>query len=101
LVGLPDEPDCERIVAEARFDRLNPQAQYAELSCLVDEAYQNIGIGTYLCKRLMLLAKKGGLKGFTADVLIENAKMQKVLSKLKWNIKRKRVGATYRMIIEF
>ena len=101
LVGLPDNPDCERIVAEARFDRFNTQAQYAELSCLVDEDYQNIGIGTYLCEMLMLLAKTKRLKGFTADVLIENAKMQNVLSKMKWNIKRKRVGGTYRITIDF
>lgn len=101
LVGLPDDPDCERIIAEARFDRLNPQAQYAELSCLVDEAYQNIGIGTYLCEMLMSLARKRQVKGFTADVLIENTKMQNVLKKIKWDIKRERVGAAYRMTIDF
>lgn len=101
LVGLPDDPDCEQIIAEARFDRLNPQANYAELSCLVDEVYQNIGIGTYLCEMLILLAKKEQLKGLTADVLIENTKMQNVLNKMKWDIKLKRIGSTYRMTMDF
>ena len=101
LVGLPDALDCDRIVAEARFDRIGPQDPYAELSLMVDEAYQNMGLGTYLCEILAGLARERQLKGFTADVLTENIKMHHVLRKMSWNIKTRRLGGVNRMTMDF
>jgi RimJ/RimL family protein N-acetyltransferase len=97
LIGLPDDPDCERIIAEVRFDRLNLQDSYAELSIMVDEAYQHIGVGTYLCKRLARFAAERQLTGFTADVLTENIKMLHVFKKMGWDIKVKRLGGVNRL----
>lgn len=97
LIGLPDDPDCERIIAEVRFDRLNLQDPYAELSIMVDEAYQHIGVGTYLCKRLAHFAAERQLTGFTADVLTENIKMLHVFKKMGWDIKVKRLGGVNRL----
>ena len=45
---------------------------------MVDEKYQGIGIGSYLYKMLIRLAKDRGLKGFSAEVLQENQSMMKV-----------------------
>ena len=101
LVGLPDDPDCDRIVAEARFDRLSPRDDYAELSIMVDEAYQHCGVGPYLCQMLARFAKERHLKGFTADVLTENIKMHHVFKKMGWNIKSKRRGGVNRLTIDF
>jgi len=101
LVGLPDDPNCDRIIAEARFDRLNLKTPYAELSFQVDEAYQHVGIGTCLCETLTRLAKERQLKGFTADILTENKKMRLVFQKMGWNIKAKRFGGIDRLTMEF
>jgi acyl-CoA hydrolase len=101
LIGLPDDPNYDRIIAEARFDRLSPQAPYAELSFMVDEAYQHIGIGTYLCEMLTRLAKERQLKGFTAELLTENIKMHHVLKKMGWNIKVKPLGGVDRLTMKF
>jgi RimJ/RimL family protein N-acetyltransferase len=101
LIGLPDDPDCDRIVAEARFDRLSLQDPYAELSIMVDEAYQHVGVGTYLCRMLSRFAQERHLKGFTADVLTENTKMHHVLKKMGWNMKTQRVGGVNRLTMDF
>jgi len=101
LVGLPDDPDCDRIIAEARFDQLDFETPYAELSFMVDEGYQNIGIGTCLCDKLTLLAKERQLKGFTADILIENKRMRRVFQKMGWNMKAKRSGGIERLTMDF
>ncbi|WP_419662917.1 GNAT family N-acetyltransferase [Desulfosarcina variabilis] len=101
LVGCVDHPDYDRIIAEARFDRLSLKTPYAELSFMVDEQYQNMGIGTCLCETLTQLAKERQLKGFTADLLIKNKKMRHVFEKMGWNIKSKRSGRIERLTMDF
>lgn len=86
LVGLPDDPNCDRIIAEARFDRHDVKTPYAEASFMVDEAYQNLGIGSFLCETLSQMAKEQHLKGFTADILVENKKMRRIFRKMGWAI---------------
>jgi len=101
LIGLPEDPNSDRIIAEARFDRIDLKELYAELSFMVDEEYQHLGIGTYLCEKLTRLAKERQLKGFTADILTENEKMRRVFQKMGWNIKCKRSGGIDRLTMDF
>ena len=51
----------------------------AEVAFVVIDAYQGQGIGTLLTRHLTIIARAAGLKELTADVLPENAPMQKVL----------------------
>ena len=53
----------------------------ADVAFIVDEEYQGRGIATILLKQLISLARKEGLKGFTADVLSTNKPMLKVFEK--------------------
>jgi acyl-CoA hydrolase/RimJ/RimL family protein N-acetyltransferase len=101
LIGLIDDPNCDRIIAEARFDRLSPQATSAELSLMIDDEYQHIGIGTWLCEILIGLAKERQLKEFTADVLTNNLKMHHVFQKMDWTTKVKRVDEVDRLTMNF
>jgi acyl-CoA hydrolase/GNAT superfamily N-acetyltransferase len=80
IVGLTDEPDPSRIIAEARYI-ISGATSYAEIVFVVDEAYQGLGIGTYLYEILIEIARQRGLKGFTADVLFSNIGMMKVFRK--------------------
>ena len=101
LIGCVDHPDYDRIIAEARFDRLSLKTPYAELSFMVDEQYQNTGIGTCLCETLTQLAKERQLIGFTADLLIKNKKMRRVFEKMGWTIKSRRSGRIERLTMDF
>lgn len=81
IVGLVGEPGRENhIVAEGRYLRETHRA-WAEVAFVVDEQYQGLGLGTFLYKMLVRLAKERGLQGFTADVLSTNIAMMKVFEK--------------------
>ena len=101
LIGLPDDRDCDRIIAEARFDQIDPGTAYAELSIMVDEGFQDLGIGAFLCETLARLAKERQLKGFTADILPENDKMRRVLRKIGWHLKAEHEDGVERLTMDF
>jgi RimJ/RimL family protein N-acetyltransferase len=68
---------------------------------VVDEAYQGLGIGTYMVKMLVRLAGERGLQGFTADVLATNNAMMKVFEKSGLTIKAKLEDGIYSLTIPF
>jgi acyl-CoA hydrolase/GNAT superfamily N-acetyltransferase len=77
IVGTVRDRGQERIIAEARFVG-HPQKPHADVAFIVDEAYQGLGIASYLLKMLLQPAKDRGVQAFTADVLATNKAMMKV-----------------------
>jgi acyl-CoA hydrolase/GNAT superfamily N-acetyltransferase len=100
IVGLVGSTAEGHIIAEARFVR-ERNRPYAEVAFVVDEEYQGMGMATYLFKRLIQLAKKQGLKGFTADVLYTNKGMIKVFEKSGLPIKANMEYGIYSLTIPF
>jgi len=80
IVGVAGESGEGRIIAEARFVR-DLQGAKADVAFVVDEAYQGMGIATYLYRMLIRLARQRGIQGFHADVLSSNRNMLKVFEK--------------------
>jgi acyl-CoA hydrolase/RimJ/RimL family protein N-acetyltransferase len=58
------------------------EAHTADVAFVVRDEYQNQGIGTELLSYLTQLAKRQGLLGFTAEVLVENQPMLHLFEKL-------------------
>ena len=77
IVGVVGEPGQGHIIAEARYIR-DKKDPYADVAFVVDEAYQGLGIATYLYRLLIRLAKDRGIHYLTADVLATNKGMMKV-----------------------
>jgi acyl-CoA hydrolase len=100
IVGLVGKPGEGRIIAEARFDRLEDNAPSAEFSIVVDESYQGLGIGPHLCRLLIPLAKERQIHAFTADVLSHNQKMLHMVSKIGWRVKARFENGIYRLDID-
>ena len=100
IVGLVGGTGEGHIIAEARFVR-ERNRPYAEVAFIVDEEYQGMGMATYLFKRLIQLARKQGLKGFTADVLSTNKGMIKVFEKSGLPIKANMEYGIYSLTIPF
>ncbi|MBN2282463.1 MAG: GNAT family N-acetyltransferase [Deltaproteobacteria bacterium] len=86
IVGIIEEEGHERIIAEARYVRLKDRPTFADVAFITDEKYQGIGIGSYLLRTLIKLAKKNDIEGFTADVITDNKPMIKVFEKLGYPI---------------
>jgi ribosomal protein S18 acetylase RimI-like enzyme len=100
IVGLASDAEHERIIAEARFVR-DLRKPYADVAFIVDEAYQSMGIASYLYQMLLRLAKERGIKGFTADVLASNKGMIKVFEKGAETVQAKFEQGCYALTIPF
>jgi len=100
IVGVVGEPGQGHVIAEARFVR-NQRSPYADVAFVVDKRYQRLGIGTFLYKMLVRLAKERGLQGFTASVLASNKAMMKVFEKGGLLVKAELEYGTYELAIPF
>jgi len=88
IVGTLPEAYGEEIISIARY-YLDKKTNRAEVAFVVRDEWQNRGIGTFMCRYLAQLAKRNGIKGFTAEVLRENKSMQAVFSKSSLKINTK------------
>jgi RimJ/RimL family protein N-acetyltransferase len=70
--------DGADIVAVARFDRLAPGADAAEVAFVVADAWQRHGLATDLLRRLVDRARALGITRLVADTLASNRPMQAV-----------------------
>jgi acyl-CoA hydrolase/RimJ/RimL family protein N-acetyltransferase len=100
IVGLAGPPEEERIIAEARFVR-DSKIPYGDVAFVVEEAYQGIGIASYLYEMLVHLAKERGLHGFVADVLATNKAMMKVFEKGRYPVRATLSQGAYELTINF
>lgn len=66
-----------RLAAVARYDR-RPGTDRAEVAFVVADAYQHLGLGTYLLERLAAAARDRGVAFFEAETLARNYLMREV-----------------------
>jgi len=100
IVGTVPEAHGEDIVAIGRY-YLNPRTNFAEVAFIVRDKWQNRGIGTFLLKFLMQIAKRNGIGGFTAEVLRDNKAMQAVLEKSGCKIHSQMEDRVYSFELDF
>jgi len=91
ILALVGSGETEKIVGVGRcfIDR---KRTTAELVLTVGNEYQNKGIGRELLLHLISLARAQGLKGLTAQVLVDNADILRLLRSLdgiEYDIQRK------------
>src|SRR5450759_3969741 len=72
----------QEVIAGLGQYTINEDEHTSDIAFVVRDAYQNRGIGTELLSYLTQLAKRQGLLGFTAEVLVENQPMLHVFEKL-------------------
>ncbi len=100
IVGLAEKNGTEKIIAEARLIR-DEETNCGEVAFLIEEAFQSIGVGSYLMELLVGLAREQGLAGVTADVLSENQPMIKVFEKTKLPLETRLNSGVYHLKISF
>lgn len=81
LVVTEDENANEKVVAVGRYFMLEDRPTAAEVSFLVEDAWQRRGIGTILLDALAEIARDHGIERFAADVLADNRTMLSVFRK--------------------
>jgi acyl-CoA hydrolase len=100
IVGLVGQSGRGHIVAEARYLK-EYVGHFAEVAFIVDEAYQSLGISTFLYNLLIRLAKERGIEGFSADVLFSNIGMMKVFRKGSLPVQATLMDGVYQVRIPF
>jgi len=80
FAAVVGEEENERIVATSSY-YLDPSTRLADVAYLVDPDWQGLGLGTALHARTVQYAAARGVRGFTADVLEDNAGMMEVFAR--------------------
>jgi acyl-CoA hydrolase/GNAT superfamily N-acetyltransferase len=100
IVGTLPEASGEEIIAVGSY-YLDPKTNLAEVAFVVADHWQNKGIGTFLLKQLMRIARRNGIRGFTAEVLTENKSMLAVIGKSNCKVSSKPAGNLYSYQMDF
>jgi len=94
IVGVVPSVSGEDVVAIAQYF-LDPHTQAAEVAFLVQDEWQQKGMGTFLLDYLTQIAKKRGVKRFFAKVLPSNRPMLAVFHNSGYKVNTKFDGDAY------
>ncbi len=100
VVGTLPEAHGEDILAIGRY-YLDPTTNRAEVAFVVHDDWQGRGIGTFLLAHLIKVARRQGIRGFTAEVLRENKAMQAVFNASGCKVKSRLAGNAYSYVLDF
>lgn len=100
ILALLQNKEKETIVGLGQYE-VNEGMHTAELALVVRDQCQNQGVGTELFSYLIYLARRQGLLGFTAEVLVENTSMIRLFEKMGFDIKKRRDEGVYEMSTRF
>ncbi|MCP3997241.1 MAG: GNAT family N-acetyltransferase, partial [bacterium] len=100
IVATLPEAHGEDILAIGRY-YLDPATNRAEVAFVVHDDWQGRGIGKFLLAHLIKVARRQGIRGFTAEVLRENKAMQSVFHASECKVKSRLAGNVYSFELDF
>jgi RimJ/RimL family protein N-acetyltransferase len=100
ILAITGSSDNELIVGVGQYG-IDEKSHTAEVAFATRDDYHNRGIGTELLSYLTHLAKREGLLGFTAEVLIENKPMLHIFGKGGFDIKTDIDAGVYELKMAF
>jgi len=101
LAVLEEEEEGRETVVGVGQYGIDPESHTAEVALVVQDDYQNQGIGTELLDYLTVLAKREGLLGFTAEVLTGNEAMMHLFERSGFTIDKRRDAGVYELKMLF
>ncbi|OPY46090.1 MAG: hypothetical protein A4E47_00731 [Methanosaeta sp. PtaU1.Bin028] len=100
ILAVVEDQEKETLVGLGQYS-IDERNHTAEVAIVIRDEYQNRGVGTELLSYLTYLAKKQGLLGFTAEVLVDNRPMIRLFEKMRFNIKKTRDSGVYELKMAF
>ncbi len=99
LAVLPQE-EKENIIGVGRY-YIDDQLHTAEVAFAVRDDYQQRGIGAELLAYLTYLARREGLLGFSAEVLVENRPMLHTFEQGGFDLEKRIIAGLYELKMTF
>ena len=102
LVVLAGNVEKERIVAVAHIAREDTigTRNTCEFAIMVDPAWQNKGIGTYLLKDMAAIGRDMGFESIRAYIWEDNVQMLKTFEKTGYSMTQKLEGHVYKVCMD-
>lgn len=100
FVAVTGSDEQERIIGSCCY-YLNQSTNLADVAYMIHPDWQGVGLGSTLQSRLIEFARERGLRGFTADILCENARMLRVIEKSGSRITKKVNSGSYEVTMIF
>jgi len=100
ILAVVEQNGKEVVVGVGQYG-IQEYQHWAEVAFAVRDDYQYKGIGQVLLSYLTLIAKRNGLLGFTAEVLVENKPMLHLFEKMGFNIEKRSSAGVYELKMEF
>jgi acyl-CoA hydrolase/GNAT superfamily N-acetyltransferase len=100
ILAVVGKEESERIVAVGQYG-IDEANHTAEVAFAVRDDHQKKGIASEMLSYLTYLAKREGLLGFTAEVLVGNKPMLRVFEKGGFDIQRKVEEGVYELKMAF
>ena len=99
LAVVPQEKK-ELILGMAQY-LIDERSHTAEVAFVVRDDHQDMGIGAELLSYVTYLARKSGLLGFTAAVLMDNRHMLQLFESMGFIIEKRAEGGVYELKMSF
>jgi acyl-CoA hydrolase/ribosomal protein S18 acetylase RimI-like enzyme len=100
LLAIDESEGLEKVVGVAQYG-MEPESHSAEVALVVRDDCQNQGVGTELLSYITRLAKRQGLLGFRAEVLVDNQAMMHLFEKAGFTMEKKRGAGVYELRMLF
>ncbi len=100
ILAVTPQGEREEVIGVGQY-ALDQTAHTAEVGFAVRDHYQNKGVGSELLSYLTFLARRQGLLGFFAEVLVENKPMLHLFDKMGFEIERRREEGVYELKMMF
>jgi RimJ/RimL family protein N-acetyltransferase len=100
ILAIVEGDRKETIVAIGQYE-INDMLHTAEVALVVKDETQNMGVGHEMLTYLTRLARKRGLLGFTAEVLVENVPMLNLFKKMGFDLEKRSEDGVYEMSMMF
>ncbi len=100
ILALVSEEDRELICGMGQY-YIDEKTHNAEVAFVVSDEYQGKGIGAELLSYLAYLAKKSGLHGFTAEVLMDNKPMLRLFEEMGFILEKHAEAGMYELTMSF
>lgn len=100
ILAVIQKGEREEVAGVGQYS-IDETTHTADVAFAVRDDCHNKGIGLQLLSYLTYLAKKYGLLGFTAEVLVENTAMLHLFEKMGFDIEKRRAEGVYELKMSF